>query len=223
MRGFSPPLTGGRPLGLAAETIGLAAELLELQIPAASIERLAAALREIAMNASSPLAAAAGASRAAMAALSEAAPLEAEILSLWLADLALAQRLFWRAPIPLLAVSIAQPALRRAGGRRPRPSDPNWENTVAGAYALAATEAYGLGGELARRAKRLVEVQPKLRAKDAARLVALLLADDCLSPARAAKAALLSDRAARRLFDRLIALDAAREVSGRPNFRLYGL
>jgi hypothetical protein len=50
-----------------------------------------------------------------------------------------------------------------------------------------------------------------------------LLGDDAVSPARAAKSARLSDRAARRLFDRLIDLGAARELSGRPNFRLYGL
>jgi predicted ArsR family transcriptional regulator len=62
-----------------------------------------------------------------------------------------------------------------------------------------------------------------LRAKGAGRVVELLLDDDAVSPARAAKLARLSDRAARRLFDRLIALGAARELSGRPNFRLYGL
>jgi uncharacterized protein DUF1403 len=60
-------------------------------------------------------------------------------------------------------------------------------------------------------------------AKGAERVVALLLADDCVSPARAAKVARLSDRAARRLFDRLTDLGAVRELSGRPNFRLYGL
>jgi hypothetical protein len=51
----------------------------------------------------------------------------------------------------------------------------------------------------------------------------MLLADDAVSPATAAKAARLSDRASRRLFDRLIELGVARELSGRPSFRLYGL
>jgi Protein of unknown function (DUF1403) len=40
------------------------------------------------------------------------------------------------------------------------------------------------------------------------RVVALLLADDCVSPTRAAKVARLSDRASRRLFERLVELGA---------------
>jgi len=62
-----------------------------------------------------------------------------------------------------------------------------------------------------------------LRAKRASRVVELLLAEDCVAPSRAAKIAGLSDRGARRLFDRLVDLGAVREMSGRPSFRLYGL
>jgi hypothetical protein len=74
-----------------------------------------------------------------------------------------------------------------------------------------------------RRAEALFAAVPKLRARGATRVVDLLLTDDCVSAARAAKTAGLSDRASRRLFDRLIELAAVRELSGRPNFRLYGL
>ena len=48
-----------------------------------------------------------------------------------------------------------------------------------------------------------------------------LLADDAVSAA--APIAGFSDRARRRLFERLVALGAARELTGRPTFRLYGL
>jgi hypothetical protein len=114
--------------------------------------------------------------------------------------------------------------LRRGpSGKRPRPADPEWVDAAAGAYAMAAQEAYALAGELARAGEKLLSAQPKLRAKSAGRVIELLLSDDAVSPARAAKAARLSDRAARRLFDRLIELGAVRELSGRPNFRFYGL
>ena len=62
-----------------------------------------------------------------------------------------------------------------------------------------------------------------LRAKGARRVVDMLLADDAVTPAAAASRAGLSDRAARRLFDRLVALGAVRELSGRDAFRIYGL
>ena len=51
--------------------------------------------------------------------------------------------------------------------------------------------------------------------------LAALLADDAVSAAAPIPG--LSDRARRRLFERLVALGAARELTGRTTFRLYGL
>jgi hypothetical protein len=208
---------------LDAPTLRTAADFLDLPADI-SFEGVADALRDIVAGAETPLAAAAGASAAAMKLFSAAPRVDAEIFALWLSDLALARRLDWDAPVPLLATAIAHPSSRRGpSGKRPRPADPDWVDAAAGAYATAAQEAYVLAGELSRRTEKLLAVQSKLRAKGAGRVVELLLGDDAISPARAAKLAHLSDRAARRLFDRLIELDAARELSGRPNFRLYGL
>jgi Protein of unknown function (DUF1403) len=149
---------------------------------------------------------------------------EAEILALCTFDLVLATRLGWRRPVPLIAAKILDPALRPPhGGRRPRPGEPAWSNSAAGAIALAATSALDLAADLARRSETLIAVAPKLRAKLAAKIVDLLLAEDCVSPAEAARQAPMTDRAARRLFDRLVALGAVRELSGRSSFRLYGL
>ena len=134
----------------------------------------------------------------------------------------LAQRLRWDAPVPLLATTIARPSPRSAG-RRPRPGDADWPLHCATAVALAAREAHGLAADLSRRSAKLLSVAPKLRAKGAGRVIEMLLADDAVSPATAAKAARLSDRASRRLFDRLVELGVVRELSGRPSFRLYGL
>jgi hypothetical protein len=216
-------LFAARSLRLDAPTLRTAADLVGLT-DATCFDGLAAALRDIAAGAGHPLAAAVGASAAAMKLLTDAPPVDVEIFALWLSDLALAQRLRWNAPVPLLATAIAHPSLRRgAAGKRPRPGDADWVQAIAGGYAMAAQEAFVLTGQLSRRSQVLLAAQPKLRAKGAGRVVELLLNDDVVSPARAAKLARLSDRAARRLFDRLIELGAARELSGRPNFRLYGL
>ena len=97
--------------------------------------------------------------------------LHAEIFALWLSDLALARRLDWDAPVPLLATAIAHPSSRRGpSGKRPRPADPDWVDAAAGAYATAAQEAYVLAGELSRRTEKLLAVQSKLRAKGAGRV-----------------------------------------------------
>ena len=216
-------LFASRSLRFDAPTLSAAVDLLDLS-DGASFEGFADALRDIVATARDPLAAAAGVSAAAMKFLSDAPPVDAEIFALWLADLVLAQCLGWDAPVPLLATTIAHASLRRgAMGKRPRPGDADWADAVAGAYAMAAGEAFALAGELSRRSQALLASKPKLRAKGAGRVVELLLSDDAVSPARAAKLARLSDRAARRLFDRLVALGAIRELSGRSNFRLYGL
>ena len=208
---------------LDAPSLRTAAALLDLS-DGSNFEGFADALRDIVAGSEHPLAAAAGASVATMNFLPDAPPVDAEIFALWAADLALARRLGWDAPVPLLATAIAHASLRRgAGGKRPRPGDPDWADAVARAYAMAASEAFALAGELSRRSRALLAVQPKLRAKGAGRVVELLLDDDAVFPAGAAKVARLSDRAARRLFDRLNELGAVRELSGRPNFRLYGL
>ncbi|PPD42229.1 MAG: hypothetical protein CTY15_12365, partial [Methylocystis sp.] len=215
---------GERPLRSDRETLFGVAEQLGLRVEAGTLTRLVGALQDPAPKASSPLAAAASMSCAAMVALAEAAPLDADIFALWHADLALAQRLGWTAPVPLIATRIDHPALRTGpNGQRPRPNDPEWPETIARATALACQNATVLGADLSRRAERLMQAAPKLRAKGAARVVDLLLSDDCVTPTRAAKHSGLSDRAARRLFDRLIELGAVRELSGRANFRLYGL
>ena len=230
---------------LTTKTLRRAADLLELPQDL-DLKALAEALRQIAQRENNPLAAAAQASAAGMKLFCDASPAgadvsragnnphadvsragnrpHAEILAFWLSDLMLAHRLGWESPLPMLATVIAHPSLRRGGaGRRPRPGEPEWAQAVACGYALAASQAFALAAELSRRSEKLLAIAPKLRAKGAERVIELLLSDDVISPASASKLARLSDRAARRLFDRLIELDAVRELSGRPNFRLYGL
>ena len=102
-------------------------------------------------------------------------------------------------------------------------SDDDWLDAVASAYGLAIAEAHAVAADLARRAHRLSSVAPGLRALGARRVIDMLFSDDAVTPAVAAARAGLSDRAARRLFDRLVALGAVRELSGRATFRIYGL
>ena len=171
-----------------------------------------------------PISAAAKAATLAFSAVPDAPAPPTEIFALWVFDMVIAMRLRWPRPVPLIATKSLDPTLRLPGaGRRPSPGDPAWPNMAAGAIALAAAAALDLAAEIDRRAKTLIAVAPKLRSKPAQRIVDLLLGQDCISPAEAARQAPMTGRAARRLFDRLVALRAVREFSGRPTFRLYGL
>jgi hypothetical protein len=209
-----------RPPSLDPNRIAAAAAALDCPLADASL--LAETLSGTA-RVGDPLSAAAKAAAMIFAAVPDAPTAEAEILALWAFDLVLALRLRWPRPVPLIATKLLDPSLRSDGGGRPRPSDATWPNAAAGAIALAAAAALDIAADLARRTEILIAVAPKLRAKPAAKIVDLLLNQDCVAPAEAARYAPMTDRAARRLFDRLVALGAARELSGRPAFRLYGL
>ena len=210
-----------RPPSLEAARLAAAAAALDYPAPNADV--LTETLREPS-RAGDPVSAAAMAAAMTFAAFPDATAADAEVLALWTFDLTIAIRLRWPRPMPLIGVKILDPSLRSDGaGRRPRPNEPAWEKHAARATALAAASALDLAAHLSRRSETLLAVAPKLRAKPAAKVVDLLLNQDCVSPAEAARQAPMTDRAARRLFDRLLALGAVRELSGRPAFRLYGL
>jgi hypothetical protein len=117
--------------------------------------------------------------------------------------------------VPLIAGQVRRAELRAAttsGG-----PDVAWPTACALAYARAGSAASDLYADLTRRAERLLAATPKLRGRDADRMVAILLMEDA-QPAGVGQAA-----STRRLFERLVALGAVRELTGRPTFRLYGL
>jgi Protein of unknown function (DUF1403) len=109
----------------------------------------------------------------------------------------------------------------RTDGKRPYPGAANWSRSCVIAYGRAAVEACDLFAHLGRQSEKLPGVALQLRAKQAGAVIDMLHNEDAVLPA--ALTGLMTDRAARRLFDRLVALGAVRELTGRSNFRLYGL
>lgn len=146
----------------------------------------------------------------------------AEPLAWWMADLVLAQRMRWPFPLPILATQIHSPLLRYGNQRvRARPGGEGFGRACLIAAAAGAAEACTLAAKMAIQARRLEAVAPKLRAKGASEVVRLLLADDAVSGTLTTRS--LSRWGSRRLFDRLIQLQAVHELSGRAGFRLFGL
>jgi Protein of unknown function (DUF1403) len=184
---------------------------LDLPLDAA-LDDVGDAAKTAAAGEGTPIAAA-----AAVAAISLQKRPDAAALALWLADAVLAHRLKWPAPVPLIAGQI-----RRRDLRTPERTDGDgaWQTSWTLAYARAAAAAADLYAELARRAHQLLSAAPKLRGRDAARRVEILLTEDAQAATAGARA---TDRSSRRLFERLVAIGAVRELTGRTTFRLYGL
>jgi hypothetical protein len=146
---------------------------------------------------------------------------DAELLAWWLGDLTLARSLRWPASVPLLIGEIHAEALRGANGRSRIAPGAGFERAICLALAHGAVEACRIAADMARREAKLAAVAPKLRAKGAGEAVQLLRDDDAVSGSLTTPK--LSRWASRRLFERLTKLDAVRELTGRPTFRLYGL
>ena len=140
---------------------------------------------------------------------------EGELIAVWLADAVLARRLRWPVALPLLAAPLFSAAEQGKGGD-------GADGAILFAYAKGAARAVDLSVELERRAQKLLAAQPKLRAKGAGAALQALLDDNSLS-ASSRIGGQISERGARRLFDRLVGLGAIRELTGRATFRLYGL
>lgn len=136
----------------------------------------------------------------------------AEAAALILADAVLAKAMGGTHLLPILALTLRPRDLRLRGD--------DLRLACHRAVVSAVGQALPLAGDLARASARLQAVAPKLRAKAASRAVDLFLSRDALAPGALT---FMSDRAARRLCDRLVALGALRELTGRDTFRLYGL
>jgi len=140
-------------------------------------------------------------------------------------DLVLARALDWAHPMPLLGLHLNRRELLAA-------SEGMAEDVLVAchrAVANGAQDAVRMSHDLARRAQRMREVAPKLRAKGSDAAVALFLREDAVLPSTMLAPRIkgtniaMTDRAARRLCDRLVELGVVRELTGRSTFRLYGV
>ena len=136
-------------------------------------------------------------------------------------DVVLARALGWAYPVPLLGMHLRRWELQATGDELSR--------ACHRAVTKGAQDAVRLAHDLVRCAQRLRAVAPKLRAKGSDAAVALFLREDAVLPSAMLAPRIqgtsipMTDRAARRLCDRLVELGVVRELTGRSMFRLYGV
>lgn len=148
----------------------------------------------------------------------------AERVACLLSDVVLAGALTWKTVLPVSAQRLTKTMLRdlAANGQ-------GADLAVQARILESIEETIRLARDLAQRGAALRAVAPKLRAKGSDAAVALFLTEDAvtpstmLSPTIKGTAISMTSRAARRFCDRLVELGVARELTGRPTFRLYGI
>lgn len=147
-----------------------------------------------------------------------------EAAALMLADVTLARAMRWDHVIPLLAAHLTRKDIRTI-------ADGAGDPLMCGGRAMIAAcdAALRLAADLSRRAEKLRSIAPKLRAKGSDEALNLFLSHDAVSPSGMLSPMIMgtsqpmTDRAARRLCDRLVELGVVRELTGRATFRLYGV
>lgn len=151
----------------------------------------------------------------------------AEMVALQWADIILSMALGWKHMLPLVGASMTSKELKAF-----RDAESGRDELLIIAHtaiARSARDTIQLCHDLSRRAAKLREVAPKLRAKGSDTAVKLFLSEDALTPSSLTSSwmfrtrGLMTPRSARRFCDRLVELGVVRELSGRANFRLYGV
>lgn len=148
----------------------------------------------------------------------------AERVACLLSDVVLARVLNWKSVLPVSAQQLPKAVLRDVtkGGQ-------GAELAVQVRLLESLEETIRMTRDLARRADALRTVTPMLRAKGSKAAVDLFLTEDAIAPASMLSPRIrgtsvpMTDRAARRFCNRLVELGIARELTGRPIFRLYGI
>lgn len=148
----------------------------------------------------------------------------AERIACLLSDIVLTRAIGWSSVLPVSACRLTKANLRDliANG--------SGADLAIQAQLLASIEVtIGTARDLARRATQLRAIGPRLRAKGSEAAVDLFLTEDAVAPASMLSPRIrgtstpMTSRAARRFCDRLVELGVARELTGRPTFRLYGI